>query len=360
MLLAASASGQRGAPSVRESVGVSLVQVPVTVLDSSGAPVRGLQLSDFRLFDDGREIQPGSLDVTEFPPATPDTGPARPAPPEAVPPAALRRFLLLFDLSYKTPAEFSRARAAAERFVAEQLGDHDIVCVGSLSVQSGASFMKGFTRDRAELRKGLEELRLPAALPKPTMTISDEATEGGRLQAFSGSEVDWLRRPGRALDAGRMEQIIGTLERLAAAFKKVDGRKQIIFFSHGFDMMVDDSSVLHSLEKALDALRRSDCVLNAVDVAGVREGRPDVNSRWGNSAREVLSTMASETSGQFVANSNDFTGQLNRVLDATRVVYLLSFPARSAGHPGAYHRLEVKVNRSGVRVFARPGYEEPG
>jgi VWFA-related protein len=298
--------------------------------------------------------------VTEFSPAGAAADSAsRPGTPARVNPAAMRRFLLLFDLSFITPAEFARARAAAERFIQEQMGEQDIVCIGSLSVQNGATFMKGFTRDRAELEKGLGELHLPAALPKPTETISEDQNPGGKFSAFSGREMEWLRRPGRALDAKRMEQLITALGGLAKAFKKVDGRKQIVFFSHGFDMMVDDSAVLGPLKNALDELRRSDCVLHAVDIAGLREGRQEGDSRWGNTTQEVLYTMASETSGQFVANSNDFSGQLARVLDATRVVYVLSFPARPRGHPGRYHRLEVNVSRRGARVFARPGYEEP-
>ncbi len=360
LLASLPAGAQTPVPTVTESVGVSLVQVPVTVLDASGTPVQGLALSDFRVFDDGEEIHPEAMDVTEFPPAgaaaesTPHPGPAA-----SINPAAMRRFLLLFDLSYITPAEFERARGAAERFIQKQMGEHDIVCVGSLSVQSGASFMKGFTRDRGELEKGLAELKLPAALPKPTVMISDEEnTQGSKGGAFTGSEMRLMQQSGHALDAKRMQQLIETLGRLARVLKNVDGRKQIIFFSHGFDMMVNGTSVLGPLKSALDDLKRSDCVLHAVDVAGLREAADGTTAQMGGS-QDVLYTMASETSGQFVANSNDFSGQLQRVLDATRVVYVLSFPAKPRGHPGKFHRLEVRVARKGVRVFARPGYEEP-
>lgn len=360
LLVSLPGEAQTSVPPVAESVGVSLVQVPVNVLDSAGAPVRGLQLSDFRVFDDGEEIHPEAMDVTDFSsPGGAEESTPHPGPAASVNPAAMRRFLLLFDLSYTTPPEFSRARAAANRFVAEQLGDQDIASVGSLSVQRGASFMKGFTRDRAELENGLEELTLPAALPKPTVTISDEEnTQGSKGSAFSGLEMRLMQQSGHALDAKRMQQLIETLGRLARAFKKIDGRKQIIFFSRGFDMMVNGTSVLGPLKNALEDLKRSDCVLHAVDVAGLREAAEGTTAQMG-SAQDVLYTMAAETSGQFVANSNDFSGQLQRVLDATRVVYVLSLPAKAHGHPGKYHRLDVKVARNGVRVFARPGYEEP-
>jgi len=69
LFLSRPGGAQTSVPPVSESVGVSLVQVPVTVLDSAGTPVRGLQLSDFRVFDDGEEIHPDAMDVTEFSPA---------------------------------------------------------------------------------------------------------------------------------------------------------------------------------------------------------------------------------------------------------------------------------------------------
>jgi len=359
-LIASFAGGaQTSVPPVKESVGVSLVEVPVTVLDSAGAPVRGLAISDFRVFDDGDEIHPEAMDVTEFPTGgAAANSPVASGPSPSINPAAMRRFLLLFDLSYVTPREFARAREAAKKFVEGQIGEQDIVCVGSLSVQSGASFMKGFTRDRAELERGLDELTLPAALPGSTVMISEDENTAGKGGAFTGTEMQLMQQAGNALDAKRMQQLIETLGRLARTFRKIDGRKQIVFFSHGFDMMVNGTSVLGPLESALDELKRSDCVLHAVDVAGLREAAEGMSAQMG-SAQDVLYTMASETSGQFVANANDFTGQIQRVLDATRLVYVLSFPAKPRGHPGKYHRLEVKVARSGVRVFARPGYEEP-
>jgi VWFA-related protein len=357
--LGSPSTARQSAPSVRESVAVSLVEVPVTVLDSKGAPVRGLALSDFRVLDDGKEVRPTGLDVTEFPPAT--HGADAPPPPERINPAAMRRFILLFDLSFVTPAELSRARAAAEKFIREQAGPEDLLCVGSISAKFGAHFMRGFTRSREEVEKGLDSLAVPNEIQTRTATISaDDVMDGGKNDRFTAEEVYRLQQSGRAKDAARIDQMFSVLHLLADSMKRVDGRKQIIFFSHGFDVMVDDTVVLKPLADAMDALRRSDCVLHAVDIAGLREGRPNVNRAWGNTTQEALFTMASETGGQFVADSNDFSGQLDRVLQATQVVYVLTFPSSVARNPGRYHRLEVTCARAGVRVFARPGYEEPG
>jgi VWFA-related protein len=221
--------------------------------------------------------------------------------------------------------------------------------------------MRGFTRSREEVEKGLDSLAVPNEMQTRTATISEEdVMNGGTKGRFTAEEVYRLQQSGRARDAARIDQTFAVLHLLADSMKRVDGRKQIIFFSHGFDVMVDDTVVLKPLADAMDALRRSDCVLHAVDIAGLREGRPNVNPQWGNGTQEALFTMASETGGQFVANSNDFTGQLDRVLDATRVVYVLTFGLPASRHPGRYHPLKVTVAREGVRVFARQGYEEPG
>jgi len=345
-------------PPVRESVAVSLVEVPVTVLDSKGAPVRGLALSDFKVFDDGKEVRPTGLDVTEFPP--PSGGAEPPHPEVKINSAAMRRFIILFDLSFITPAELTRARAAAEKFIREQAGPEDLLCVGSVSAKFGAHFMRGFTRSREEVEKGLAALAAPNEVQGRASTVSDQdLMDGGKNGRFTAEEAYRLQQGGRAKEAARIDQMFAVLHMLADSMKRVDGRKQIIFFSHGFDVMVDDTVVLKPLADAMDALRRSDCVLHAVDIAGLREGRPYVNRQWGNSTQEALFTMASETGGQFVANSNDFTGQLDRVLEATRVVYVLTFPSSTAGKPGRYHPLKVTCARDGVRVFARPGYEDP-
>jgi hypothetical protein len=49
----AAAAAQEPGP-VRETAEVSLVEVPVRVVDRNGAPMRGLEAKDFTLFDDGR------------------------------------------------------------------------------------------------------------------------------------------------------------------------------------------------------------------------------------------------------------------------------------------------------------------
>ena len=60
--------GKAGAESepVRESAGVNLVQVPVTVVDREGRPVSNLTGADFELRDNGKPVTLQAVDATSF------------------------------------------------------------------------------------------------------------------------------------------------------------------------------------------------------------------------------------------------------------------------------------------------------
>ena len=331
---------------------MSLVEVPVTVLDAGGKPVRGLRASDFRVLDEGRDVPIEAVDVLEFATGSREI-PAPSAPSVAA--AGARRFMLLFDLSFITPAEFGRARQAAGRFVSDSLGPADLAAVATVSTR-GPKIVAGFTTDRAPLRKAIAGLR-PLAIFSKTITIGDDDDASSRGQ-YTEEEIDRLQQPGRSHDAGRMETLVRSLAAIGGALHPIPGRKQIVYFSEGFDTMTDGTRLLAPFERILEQLRRDDCVVHTVDVAGVKTASA-LAAEGGMANNGALAEMAAGTGGEFLSRSNDFGAQIGRVLDATSVVYVLTFHAGASGRPGRYHRLEVKTARTGVRVSARPGYYEP-
>src|SRR5207237_7561321 len=54
------------AAQMQETVTVNVVEVPVTVVDSSGDPVRGLTAANFKLFDAGKEVSVTAFDTIDF------------------------------------------------------------------------------------------------------------------------------------------------------------------------------------------------------------------------------------------------------------------------------------------------------
>src|SRR3954452_24446179 len=88
---------------VRETVNVNIIEVPVTVVDSSGNPIRGLTAANFELLDQGKKREITSFDKIDFAAAESVTAIS------PLNPAARRTFLLLFDLGFSTPKTLVRA-----------------------------------------------------------------------------------------------------------------------------------------------------------------------------------------------------------------------------------------------------------
>jgi VWFA-related protein len=410
------AAPQPDGPGIQERVSVSLVSVPVTVRDRDGRPLTGLTASDFDLRDEGRPVTLEAMDVDEYPLAgVPAAGQAN------VSPAARRRFLLLFDLSFSTPSESARIRQAAREFVAKRLGPEDLAAAATYSLEHGFKLLVSFTSDRQQLAAAIESLgivedserspdplQLTAFLHAGALAPSPGApgpTPGGPtnpdiealLRAQSRLYGEMATRQDAAYRRGKVAQLLQSFGALARALDSVEGRKQILYFSQGFDMRLlsgnaadsslpsaaePDSSAapnaselaVHgqywevdsqarfgssglqlTLNSVLELFRRSDCVIHAVDLAGLRNAAEDRSA----GGEDALLAMAEGTGGELFQNANDFGEQLDRVLRADRVVYVLSFRPDLTGHPGKFHSLRVRVDRPGARVSAREGYYEP-
>src|SRR5438132_880752 len=127
---------------VKETVNVNVIEVPVTVVDSSGNPVRGLTAANFELFDQGKKRAISSFDKIDF------GTPAAVSAISPLNPSARRSFLLLFDLGFSTPNALTRAQEAARRFVTESVQPRDLVAVGTIDIDHGFRLLSAFTTDR--------------------------------------------------------------------------------------------------------------------------------------------------------------------------------------------------------------------
>jgi hypothetical protein len=76
-------------------------------------------------------------------------------------------------------------------------------------------------------------------------------------------------------------------------------------------------------------------------------------------AEDVMSELADGTGGAFFHNSNDLGAGFKSLTDAPEVVYLLELSPDVVKPDGSYHRLQVKVDREGMRLQARQGYSAP-
>lgn len=399
---AAAAAAQEPGP-VRETAEVSLVEVPVRVLDRDGAPLRGLEAKDFSLFDQGRRQKIVGFDAVDL--AERKAGASAEPPPAP----ARRRFLILFDFSFARPKSVVAARRAARDFVLDGLGASDLAAVAVYSVEKGMRLLVTFTSDRAQLARAIETLGLEAPRApgdplafafdtsslriNPRLDSGTDTTGRATAQAALIEHLQTMESVNRAradeYQRGRVRHLIQSFRDLGKALDSVQGRKDVIYLSEGFagrflvgtretdqerewlvqgeqwkvdaEKRFGDTPLRGELSDMGDLMRRSDCVIHSVDIAGIRtSGEAETNEPpvVPGDAENSLFEIANSSGGDVFRNANDLRGQLDALIARTSLVYILAFrPDRSRGE-GQFHELKVKVSVGGARISARPGYYE--
>ncbi len=402
LLVSAGAPARAAEPErvVSETAEAVLVEVPVRVVDRQGNPIRGLTADDFEVYDEGRRQAIVGFDAIDLA----HKGVDRPGDAETLPPAARRRFLILFDMSYSRPRELVAAQRAAKEFVLSGMGDEDLAGVASFSVEQGVRILVTFSNDRAQLARAVDRV----GLADPTSIGSDPlgfmydvmaAVGGGTRNPGATNEaqaaglLETLETRAALIKAhldhyerARVVRMTESLRNLATALDAVQGRKDVIYLSEGFETRLlvgarrtdrENEFILSGepwrvdneknfgnyhlqtlLREMTGVFRRTDCVVHAIDVGGlVAEvgSSPDADPMM---ARNALFEIASETGGEVFRNDNNLKAQLDRLIARTSLVYVLAFRPDRRGVADGYHELRVKVKRAGASVSARAGYYE--
>ncbi|HEV7669123.1 MAG TPA: hypothetical protein VGS22_11395 [Thermoanaerobaculia bacterium] len=112
------------------------------------------------------------------------------------------------------------------------------------------------------------------------------------------------------------------------------------------------------LGQMLEELRRADCVIQAVDIGGLRAQTDQGTTR--PSGEDALFLLADGTGGELYRSYNNLGEAMGRMLERTGVTYLLSFQPVVA-EDGAYHPIEVRLKHPsrGTKLVHRPGYYAP-
>jgi VWFA-related protein len=421
-LLAAAApfpaqGAQSSTQSYTEATDVVAVEVPVQVI-RDGEPVRGLTAANFEVWE-GRKQQPltgfETLDLTAV------AAPAgqRPAAAPVIPPSARRRFVLLFDMSYSSPASLGKARQAAKGLLASGLQPSDLVSVATYSLSRGPELVLGFTSDRKQALAAIERLGFidraadPLRLSMPMAAgmgggggeeggnartegrfrPDNDATSGGGNSGLGLGALTNAANDRAAFDAEQRD--VSLFSKSLAAFAKVlgsvHGRKYVVFLSEGFQNRIllgtDDDAEIQAMneasaaghswlvnsdirygntklstdvEKMIEELRRADCVVQAVDPGGLRAYGGE-NGVKPASGQDSLFVMANGTGGELYNNFNDLSLAMKEMLKRTSVTYVLSYQPEGVKHDGSYRKLRVELKNvpRGARIVYRPGYYAP-
>jgi VWFA-related protein len=399
-----------------ETTQVVVVEVPVQVV-KDGEPVRGLTANDFEVYEGRRKLPVTGFEVLDLAAA-----PSPSAPP--VPISARRHFLMMFDLSFSEPKSIVKARLAAQKVVNDLHPTDlvAVATYTSLSGPQLVLGFTPDRKQIAAAIDTLGVPKLVDRSPDPLKLVYSEAVAGRFTPAPLASQtgtgatgqaakeeaiVDTLNTFSAAAehaDRSAKAQMVLSLTRsfsdLARLMAEVGGRKYVVYLSEGFDSSLisgkanlgpqsvldqapvqdggdesriiastdatgsdsqfGDSRAQNAVEKMLEAFRRADCVIQAVDIGGLRGAGNDLGVQRGN-GRDSLFNMAKSTGGELFENFNDLSAAMGQMLRRTGVTYVLAFQPDGLKPDGSFHKLRVELKNAprGTRVVARSGYYAP-
>ena len=124
-----------------------------------------------------------------------------------------------------------------------------------------------------------------------------------------------------------------------------------------------DADLARELSELTRSANRANVTFYTIDPRGL-VGMLDLDQKvdqteWQDYVRksqDSLQVLANETGGFAVVNQNDFVKALKRIDAETSDYYVLGYYSNNPDPLHRNRRLEVKVTRKGVTVWARPGY----
>jgi VWFA-related protein len=363
---------------------VEYVEVDALVTDAAGKIVRDLKKEDFQVLEDGKPQTVTNFSFINIPiehPVPPPLGAKTPIEPDVQTnerPFDGRLYVMIIDDYQIMPANTARAKVVARQFIEKNLASNDLMAV---------VHTKGATKNGQEFT-GSKRLLLAAV----------DATFGDKMDspivAMARNSVGQLGQgSNQALndDAERTSYIRRTLSTIAGASTALESihgrRKSILLVSEGIDYNINDpftnpnaGSIIEDTRETLAAATRANVAIYGIDPRGLTVGNEaaiefgaasDAASGTGGPdqvrlmdelrlSQDSLRVLSDNTGGFAVLNQNSFKNGFDRIVEDNSSYYVLAYyPPGTDKKPGKFHKIEVKVNRSGVTIRSRNGYATP-
>jgi VWFA-related protein len=388
---------------------VEQVTVDLVVVDRRTGPMPGLTKDDFILNEDGKPQPIVSFESVVV---------AAPRPAAASPVRVVssnlhsekrraRTFLILFDDVHLSPEQAWRAKGAVAQFLNKAVSEGDQVTL--VSAAGDAWWTATLPQGRDSLLAVLKRLdgryvpdtspdrlteyealridvyqdpevaaRVNRRFQAYTVHAQDRPTSFAPQDANTGERgiIDPTVRS-RASEVyqqstSRNKITLSALERAIQSLAGTKGRKSLVLVSQGFVYDME----LREMKRVVDASRRLNVPIYFIDTRGL-VGMPDtLNAVFGppidtrdvgvvlgdiSRDAEGSESLASDTGGFAVRNTNDLGGGIARIAAESRVYYLLGYNPANTARDGKFRKIEVKLAapRKGVEVRARRGYYAP-
>ena len=181
-----------------------------------------------------------------------------------------------------------------------------------------------------------------------------------RAMVQSRAEPVDLRRRNRTQDTLR------AVDRAVFALTGERGRKALLFLTEGF---LNDPEVT-PLQEVAGRCREANLAVYSFDVRGLITGLAGADEPNAPNTAELglmqveqvdfqaagSVSLAEETGGFAVRNTNDLAGSAVRVAEESSVYYLFGYAPPEGKGPRDWRKLKIQVKRPGLEVRARKGY----
>jgi VWFA-related protein len=379
-LLASQLSSQQPATF---STTANVVVVNVTVTSRDGKPIANLTKGDFLLYEDNKlqtlqscELQkldnkplepilpPKTLQTREAPKPAPAA--AAPETPPVKPDLRDRRLIvMLFDASSMQPQEQIRSVDAAIKFLSTQMTTSDLVSI--MVFGSELKTVLDFTADRDQLISTLHAFHVGDSSELSTM-----ADTGADTQDISGSFV----ADETEFNIFNSDRKLAALEEAARKLSHYPEKKALVYISSGIQKTgVENQS---QLQATVNAAIRSNVAFYPIDARGLMATPPGGdasqaasvgNNLYTGSAQqslmdnfhntqETLDTLAADTGGKALLDSNDLTLGMTQVQKDMSSYYMLTYASTNPAEDGKYRRIQVKLAPKVADLKAKLDYRQ--
>ncbi len=361
----AKGAGQNGDEEVVFKSDTRLVVQQVTVKDKSGKPIEGLTAKDFTITENG---MPQTISFLEFQKLAETQAPT-PVFTErvaAVPRLANsqiaaerpldlkysdRRLLALyFDMSTMPPADQIRAISSAQDFIRKNMTPSDLFAIIKYAGNE-VLVHEDFTADRERLLSTLETMIVgeDEDVPAP---VSDGTfgQAGGEFALF------------------RTDRQLAALQTASQMLGKLNEKKSLVYFGSGLRMSGTDNQA--QMRATVNAARKAGVTFFTVDSRGLVASAPlgDATrpSAGGNAAytgagvmtqltnlqrsQDALWTLAADTGGKALLDSNDLGVGIKQAQDAITSYYVLGYYTSNAERDGKQRKIKITLNNSELQA----------
>lgn len=383
-------------------ISTALIQVDVTVTDKDGKIVTDLKPEDFEVYENGNK-----QDITNFSfisidkqikkqeniekQKNPKGQVGIPIPPVKLKEEQIRRTyaIVVDDLGLSFDSIYW-VQQSLKKFVREQMQEGDLVAI--IRTGRGMGTLQSFTSDKNQLLAAVDKIRwnsqgrggLSAFEPiNPSLKeqMSGETPNGG-TKTVKGTEEDQEFQ--KQVDEFRSQSFsvgtLGALNQIIRGMRELPGRKSLMLFSEGFQMISDGgpSRIFDAMKILADLANRSSVTIYTIDPRGLTtpgmlqaqdntymmeaarvQARLESRNDAFRDSQQSLRYLAFETGGFAFVNQNDMNKGLQEAVNDQSSYYLLGYqPDADTFDPkkNKFNKLEIKVKRPGLKIGYRSGF----